>query len=129
VRDTLERRLREVAEGLAATYGCTARVDYQRRYPPLVNHPEQTDIAIGVASKIVGGDKVAGSIPPITGAEDFSFMLQQRPGAFIMIGNGVKPDGSYHYVHTPHYDFNDEILALGATYWVGLVGHELGVEG
>ncbi|KGM32004.1 M20 aminoacylase family protein [Inquilinus limosus] len=129
VRDTLERRLRETAEGLAATYGCTARVDYQRRYPPLVNHPEQTDIAAGVAASIVGADKVATSIPPITGAEDFSFMLEQRPGAFIMIGNGVNPDGSYHYVHTPHYDFNDAILALGSTYWVTLVRQELGVEG
>ncbi|MGK9230563.1 amidohydrolase [Inquilinus limosus] len=128
VRDTIERRLRETAEGLAATYGCTAKVEYQRRYPPLVNHPEQTGIAAGVAAKIVGADKVATNIPPITGAEDFSFMLEKKPGAFIMIGNGVNPDGSYHYVHTPHYDFNDEILALGATYWVTLVGEELGVK-
>ncbi len=129
VRDTLERRLRETAEGLAATYGCTAEVHYHRRYPPLINHPEQTAIAAGVAAGIVGADKVATDIPRLTGAEDFSFMLQQRPGAFILIGNGVEPDGSYHYVHTPHYDFNDAIIALGATYWVSLVGHELGVEG
>jgi hippurate hydrolase len=129
VRDTLERRLRETADGLAATYGCTAEVHYHRRYPPLINHPEQTAIAAGVAAGIVGADKVATDIPRITGAEDFSFMLQQRPGAFILIGNGVEPDGSYHYVHTPHYDFNDAIIALGATYWVSLVGHELGVQG
>jgi hippurate hydrolase len=129
VRDTLERRLRETAEGLAATYRCTAAVHYHRRYPPLINHPEQTAIAAGVAAGIVGADKVATDIPRLTGAEDFSFMLQQRPGAFILIGNGVEPDGSYHYVHTPHYDFNDAIITLGATYWVSLVGHELGVEG
>jgi len=129
VRDTLERRLREVAEGLAATSGCTAAMHYQRRYPPLVNHAEQTAIAAGVAASIVGADKVDTAMPMRTGAEDFSFMLEKKPGAFIFIGNGVKPDGSSHYVHTPLYDFNDEILALGATYWVTLVGQELGVEG
>jgi amidohydrolase len=125
VRDTLERRLREVAEGLAAVQGCTAQISYQRIYPPLVNAEEQTAIAVAVAGDLVGSDRVDANIAPITGAEDFSFMLEKKPGAFIMIGNGVNADGSYHGVHTPHYDFNDDILGLGVSYWVGLANREL----
>jgi metal-dependent amidase/aminoacylase/carboxypeptidase family protein len=75
---------------------------------------------------LVGADKVETNNPPFTGSEDFSFMLQARPGGFIMIGNGTAKDGSVHHVHTPGYDFNDEILTLGTGYWVQLVRTELG---
>jgi metal-dependent amidase/aminoacylase/carboxypeptidase family protein len=75
---------------------------------------------------LVGAGNVDGDAAPMTGAEDFAFMLEARPGGFVMIGNGVAADGSFHNVHTPRYDFNDEILTLGAGYWVSLVQRELG---
>ncbi|GGB11953.1 amidohydrolase [Brucella endophytica] len=125
VRDTIERRLAEVSEGLAATHGCRAEPVYVRRYPPLINDAEATAKAVRAASDIVGRDKIDDDSVRQTGAEDFSFMLEARPGAMIMIGNGRNDDGSFHFVHTPHYDFNDEIITLGAAYWVSLVQQEL----
>jgi len=126
IRDLLQKRIGELARSLAGAYGCSADVDYERRYPPLVNHAEQTAVSIAAASALVGADHVDADAPPRTGAEDFAFMLEARPGGYIMIGAGVGPDGSYHNLHTPLYDFNDEILTLGAGYWVSLVQQELG---
>jgi hippurate hydrolase len=122
----LEKRMVELAHALAAAYGCSAAVDYDRRYPPLVTHAEQTAVSIAAAAALVGAENVAGEAPRQTSAEDFSFMLDRRPGGFMLIGNGVAADGSFHNVHTPGYDFNDEILTLGAGYWVSLVRQELG---
>ena len=85
-------------------------------------------LSIAAASDLVGAEQVVGNAAPITGSEDFSFMLEAKPGGFIMIGNGFAPDGSFHNVHTPGYDFNDDILTLGAAYWVKLVQTELSVE-
>jgi amidohydrolase len=126
VRDLMERRLTEIAHAQAAAFGCSAEVDYNRRYPPLVNHADPTAISVAAAAALVGAGNVDADCPPFTGSEDFSFMLQARPGGFIMIGNGTAADGSTHHVHTPGYDFNDEILTLGAAYWVQLVRTELG---
>jgi len=126
VRDLVERRLAELARACAATYGCTAAIDYDRRYPPLVTHARETDVSAAAARAVVGERAVTSDAPLVTGSEDFAFMLEAKPGSFIMIGNGVEPDGSYHYVHTPEYDFNDEILTIGAAYWVSLVAEELG---
>jgi amidohydrolase len=126
VRDLMEKRLAELADAQAAAFGCSAEVIYQRRYPPLVTHAEPTAISIAAASALVGADNVETNCPPFTGSEDFSFMLQARPGGFIMIGNGAAKDGSVHHVHTPAYDFNDDILTLGAGYWIQLVRTELG---
>ena len=125
IRDLLESRLTALAHAQAAAFGCTANVIYNRRYPPLITHAEQTDISIAAASDLVGAAQVVGDAAPITGSEDFSFMLEAKPGGFIMIGNGMAPDGSFHNVHTPGYDFNDNILTLGAAYWVKLVQTEL----
>jgi hippurate hydrolase len=125
VRKTVERRMKELAEAHAAAQGCTAEVIYEHLCQALVNHPEQTAIATRVAASLVGDGKVDGNAKPITGGEDFSDMLRAKPGAFIFIGNGVKPDGSHHAVHTPHYDFNDDIIPLGSAYWVSLVQEEL----
>jgi hippurate hydrolase len=125
VRDLIEKRLGELAHSLAAAYGCAADVDYERRYPPLVTHAEQTAISVEAAAALVGAENVIGDAAPLTGAEDFSFMLEAKPGGFVMIGNGVAPDGSFHNVHTPLYDFNDEIITIGAGYWVSLVQKEL----
>lgn len=128
VRDLLEGRLHELAHAQAAAFGCTAEVVYERRYPPLITHAEQTATSAVAAAALVGAENVDTNCPPFTGAEDFSFMLEARPGSFMMIGNGTAPDGSVHHVHTPGYDFNDEILTLGVAYWVQLVRTELGVS-
>jgi amidohydrolase len=115
-RDAVERRIHEIAAGLAAAGGATARVEYRRGYPPTVNHPKQTDFAAGVARKVAGESHIDPNAEPIMGAEDFSFMLEARPGAFIFIGNGDSAK-----LHHPAYDFNDAALPYGMSYWVELV--------
>jgi len=128
-RDMLERRLGELVQGIAAAHGCSAVFDYLRRYPPLVNAVEQTATAIRAAAATVGAALVDGDAEALTGAEDFAFMLEQKPGAYILLGNGGAEEGGCSYVHTPTYDFNDEILLTGAAYWVNLVAEELGSAG
>jgi amidohydrolase len=122
----MERRLTELAHAHAAAQGCTAEVDYKRYTRVLVNEPESTANMVRAAQNLVGEAKVNANAKPITGGEDFADMLRVKPGAFIFIGNGVQRDGSYHAVHTPHFDFNDDILTLGAGFWVNLVRQELG---
>jgi hippurate hydrolase len=122
----IERRLAELAGAQAAAFGCSATVDFRLGYPPLINHPEPTAVAVAVAASLVGEDNVDANSPAYTGSEDFAFMANARPGGFIMIGNGVAADGTFHNVHTPGYDFNDEIVPLGVAYWVALVQKELG---
>jgi hippurate hydrolase len=117
VRDLLEKRVREIAEGVAALHGASVKLRYTRGYPVTVNHAEQTSFAAGVASEIAGKDRVNDTLPPMMGAEDFSYMLNARPGAFIFVGNGESSAGLHH----PAYDFNDEIIPLGSSYWVRLV--------
>jgi amidohydrolase len=126
VRDLMEKRLTELAHAQAAAFGCSAEVIYDRRYPPLVTHAEPTAVSIAAACELVGTSNVETDCQPFTGSEDFSFMLEACPGGFIMIGNGTAADGSTHHVHTPGYDFNDEILTLGSAYWIQLVRKELG---
>ena len=126
VRDLLERRLAEVASAIATSGGCTAECKYIRRYPALVNAADQTAIAVEAAARTVGRDNVNANATPVAGAEDFAFMLEKKPGAYIMIGNGGADEGGCHNVHSPLYDFNDKILTTGAAYWVNLVQVELG---
>ncbi|MBM3620929.1 MAG: amidohydrolase [Alphaproteobacteria bacterium] len=126
VRDLLERRMGEIAKSTAEAWGCTAEYTYQRRYPPLVNAKEQTAIAVKAAQATAGVDKVNGKMTPMTGAEDFAFMLEKLPGAYIFIGNGGDAEGGCQHVHTPVYDFNDKALLTGAAYWINLVRQELG---
>jgi amidohydrolase len=116
VRDLLERRVAEVAQGIANAYGATARVEYVRSYPVTVNHERETDFAVKVATEIAGQDKVIADAPPIMAAEDFAFMLEARPGSMIFIGNGDTAA-----LHHPAYDFNDEAIPHGVSYWVRLV--------
>ena len=115
-RNMAEKRLKQIIEGTAAVYGAKATLDYKRDYPVTVNHPAQTEIAVKVAKSISGADKVDDDIVATMGAEDFSFMLQERPGAFIFIGNGESAP-----LHHPEYDFNDDIIPIGASYWAKLV--------
>src|SRR6202165_1713057 len=121
VQDMLERRLHEVAEGTAKLHGAKAKLTYRRDYPVTRNHPAQTEFAADVAQEIVGKERVDTDVAPVMGAEDFSFMLEARPGAFIFVGNGAS-EGLHH----PGYDFNDEIIPVGASYWVRLVEKALG---
>ena len=121
VRDLLERRVPEIVEGTAKLYGAKATTKYRRGYPVLNNHPAQTDFAAAVAGEIAGKDKVDIDMAPVMGAEDFSFMLNARPGAFIFIGNGESAG-----LHHPAYNFNDDAIPYGTSYWVKLVETALG---
>lgn len=123
-RDMIERRMRETVEGIAAAHGIAADVDYRRNYPVLVNTADETRRAASAAAKVVGEANVAVDDPPVMGSEDFAFMLQAKPGSYVWIGNGVGQEGGC-MVHNPHYDFSDEILPVGASYWAALVEQEL----
>jgi hippurate hydrolase len=116
MRVLAEQRLRAIVEHTAQAYGATAKLTYRRNYPVLSNHPRETDFAASVAGAIAGQDRVNLDHPPMMGAEDFSFMLQARPGAFIWIGNGESAG-----LHHPSYNFNDEAIPFGTSYWVRLV--------
>jgi amidohydrolase len=116
VRDTLERRLYEIVEGTARVYGATAKLTYQRDYPVTINHERQTAFAAAVATEVVGPERVETDTRPMMGAEDFSFMLNERPGSYIFVGNGSSAG-----LHHPAYDFNDDAIPAGTSYWVRLV--------
>jgi amidohydrolase len=116
VRDLLERRVREVAQGIATAYGATARVDYTRNYPVTMNHPRETEFAVKIASEIAGPGKVVSDTHPIMAGEDFAFMLETCPGNMIFIGNGESAA-----CHHPAYNFNDAAIPHGVSYWVRLV--------
>ncbi len=126
VREVMERRLRELAAAAATAHGCTAEIVYRHGYPALVNTADEVALAARAAAAVAGEEAVNADYPPITAGEDFAYMLQKRPGAFMLAGNGIAPDGTFHHVHTPRFDFNDGLLTLGAAYWVSLVAHALG---
>jgi amidohydrolase len=116
VRDQLERRLGEVVAGTAQLQGARAKLTYRRDYPVTCNHAAQAAFAAKVAAQVVGDERVDDNVMPVMGAEDFSFMLESRPGAFIFVGNGDTAG-----LHHPAYDFNDEAIPIGVSYWVKLV--------
>jgi hippurate hydrolase len=124
MQDMIETNMQRVIDGIAAAHGATAEFNYVRTYPPTLNHAKETEIAAKVMDSIVGPENVIRNIQPAMGSEDFSFMLLEKPGTYVWIGNGGEAGGCL--LHNPHYDFNDEILTLGATYWVRLVEHYLG---
>ncbi|PZU92901.1 MAG: amidohydrolase [Chelatococcus sp.] len=127
VRDTIERRIAELAAATAQAWGCQAEAHYHRGTSPLINEAEQVAVAVAAATGAVGSANVDGKLRPGTGGEDFAEMMLVRPGAFMRIGNGVAADGSFVGLHTPLYDFNDAIIPDGVRYWVGLVQEELGL--
>ena len=116
VRDFMEERLRTVVTQMAETFGATAEVRYRRGYPVTANAVEQTGFAAKVAGLVVGADGVNENVDPSMGGEDFSYMLQARPGAYIFLGNGPSTE-----LHTDTYDFNDDIIPVGVSYWAKLV--------
>jgi amidohydrolase len=120
VRDLIEKRMNEVVDGVAALSGTKIKLNYQRGYPVLVNHAAQTDIAARVATEVVGDNNVNATVPPMMGSEDFAYMLESKPGAFIFIGNGDSAG-----LHHPAYNFNDEAILYGTSYWIRLVETQL----
>jgi len=114
VGELLRKRINEIVEGTAKLYGAKAKLTYSNGYPVVVNHERETAFAASIAGEIAGKDKV-NDCPPRMAAEDFSFMLNERPGAFIFVGNGDSAG-----LHHPAYDFNDEVIPLGTSYWVRL---------
>jgi amidohydrolase len=112
-RAMAERRIREIAAGIAIVAGATITVDYHKGYPVTINHPDQTDFAVKVAGSISGASKVDRNIEPLMGSEDFSYMLEARPGSYIFLGNGDTAG-----VHHPAYDFDDRAIPVGVSYWV-----------
>ncbi|CAF4277731.1 unnamed protein product [Rotaria sp. Silwood2] len=120
-RNMIERRIKELAHGLAASFGCEAQVQYHRLVCALDNHAEQTVRAVKAAERVVGTTKVNPNMTRTTGSEDFSAFLERKPGAFMYIGNGTP---TYQF-HSPTYDFNDAIIPFGVAYWISLVQQEL----
>ena len=124
VQDMIEVRMEQVAKGIAAAHGLKAEFTYDRRYPVLVNTQEETLKAIKAAQSVVGEENVATDHPPTMGSEDFAWMLLERPGCYIRVGNGEGEDGGC-VVHNPLYDFNDDAAVYGASYWAELVEQQL----
>ncbi len=116
MRIIAEKRLREIVTGVAGAMGCTAVIDYELGYPVTFNHAEQTSFVAKVAGSLVGSSNVDLAVPPTMGSEDFSFMLEERPGSYIFMGNGDSAG-----LHHPAYDFNDRAIPVGVSYWASIV--------
>jgi amidohydrolase len=125
VLDMIEQRMQEIAQHTCAAFGATCEFQFRRNYPPTVNHPAETAFAREVLAGIVGADQVVVQEPTM-GAEDFAYMLQARPGCYVFIANGdgvhreMGHGGGPCTLHNPSYDFNDDLIPMGATYWVRL---------
>jgi hippurate hydrolase len=126
VLDLIERRMEEIAKHTAAGFQASVEFGFKRNYPPLVNHPQQTAVAVEAMKAVAGAGKVDTNVEPTMGAEDFAFMLQAKPGCYVFLGNG---EGAHRagghglgpcQLHNASYDFNDALLPIGASYWVRL---------
>ncbi|WP_094463672.1 M20 aminoacylase family protein [Pannonibacter phragmitetus] len=115
-RDLAEKRLNEIVNALCTAYGATAEIEFRRGYPVTANHDDQTDFAVSVAEEIAGPERVQRETEPMMGGEDFSYMLLERPGAYIFAGNGDSAS-----LHHPRYNFNDGLIPSGSSYFVRLV--------
>lgn len=126
VLDLIESRMRAIAEHTAEAFDAKVEFRFHRNYPPLINHAKETAFAVEVLQSIVGAEKVNAQVEPTMGAEDFAYMLQGKPGCYVFIGNGEGDHRSAGHglgpcnLHNPSYDFNDDLLPIGATYWVRL---------
>ena len=118
VRDRLERGLRQVAEGIAQSHGVQVLFEYRRGYPPTINTADEAALCAQAARAVVGPDRVFTDRRPSMGAEDFAYFLQEKPGAYVWVGNGPGEGGCM--LHNPNYDFNDEVLPTGVAYWCEL---------
>jgi len=126
VLDLIEQRMHDIARHTASAFDAELQYEFKRNYPPLINHRQQTAAAVAVMESIVGAQQVDAKVEPTMGAEDFAFMLQEKPGCYVFIGNGEGDHRSSGHglgpcnLHNPSYDFNDALLPIGATYWVRL---------
>jgi len=125
VQALLERRMREICSGIAMAYGATCEVEYTHEFVPTVNWPQCTAVAIQVAQAVVGPEKVEGNVAPMMISEDFGAFLKVIPGAFVFIGNGASDSQGGVPLHNSQYDFNDDILPIGARYFAELIHHRL----
>jgi hippurate hydrolase len=121
VQELAETNLGRIAKGVAAAHGAEAAIRYERRYPATVNSQAETRHAAHIAAQVVAADNVVNDVAPCMGSEDFAFMLQNKPGSYVWLGAGE----NHPNLHSPHYDFNDEILPVGASYWAKLVEETL----
>lgn len=119
VQDRIEPSLQRIVDGICQAHGATATLHYDRRYPATINNEREAGIAAAVAADVLGEDKVDLKPTPSMGSEDFAFLLQEKPGCYIWLGNGPGEGGCT--LHNPNYDFNDDILVYGASYWSRLV--------
>ena len=117
VRALLQQRITEIVHAQAQSFGVTAEIDYRRGYAVLINTKDETDFARQVGVELMGADKVTPQGPALTGSEDFAYMLEQRPGCYLLIGNGEGDSHGACMVHNPGYDFHDDNVAIGGTYW------------
>jgi hippurate hydrolase len=122
MRDLAEQRFRQIVSGIAASHGAETEIAFHRNYPVTVNHDDETDHALAAARDVAGAANVTDDVDPMMGGEDFSYMLLARPGAFIFVGNGDTAG-----LHNPAYDFDDEAIAHGVSYWVRLAEQRLGM--
>jgi len=126
VRDSVAPAMKRIADGICAAYGATAELRYDKLYPATVNSVEETEQAVAAAAAVVGADAIDRSPAPSMGAEDFAYMLREKPGSYIWMGNGDVEGGCM--LHNPGYDFNDEIIPIGVSYWAELVELALPAE-
>ncbi len=124
VQDHIEATMERIVAGVCAAHGAAYKFDYRRNFVPTINTETEAAIAAEVAASVAGPDKVVGDSRPVMTSEDFGYMLQARPGAYVLLGNGVDGIGGCS-LHNPRYDFNDEILTIGADFWVELVQSQL----
>ncbi len=123
VQESVERAVERLCSGIAAANGAQIGVHFDHRYPATVNSVAESKFCQGVAAGLFGSEHVLTDILPSMGAEDFAYMLREKPGCYVWLGNGPGTGGCT--LHNPHYDFNDEILTLGVSYWVRLVEQAL----
>jgi hippurate hydrolase len=123
VQDLIEQRLRTIVAGAAAMFEMRATVRYERRYPSTINSATEVGHALAAASAVVGAEGVIADPVPEMGSEDFAFMLQAKPGCYVWLGSGT--GDATPGLHNPAYDFNDDVLAIGASYWVKLAEQQL----
>jgi len=126
-RDMLQQRMKQLTAGICAGNDCEFEWWYDHRFPPTINSPEESKAAAAAAMSMLGDENFNADAEPSTGSEDFGYMLEEKPGCYVFIGNGSSDGGCL--LHNPHYDFNDDIIPIGASYWVRLVEQELMVQG
>jgi len=124
VQDHIESTMERIVSGICAAHGASYEFSYRRNFVPTVNTPAEAEIAADIARTVVGMENVVGDSRPVMTSEDFGYMLQARPGAYLLLGNGEEGVGGCS-LHNPNYDFNDDILSIGADFWIALIETQL----